>query len=110
MDMQAAMDRVADIAARTGIAGIERGTSYGTPALKLKGRFLCRMRDPDTLVVRCALEEKAFLMAADPAIFYETDHYRGYDAVLVRLGAADDATVEGRLRAACALPREKKRR
>jgi hypothetical protein len=39
-------------------------------------------------------------MQADPAIFFETDHYTGYPAVLLRLHAADDATIAGRLEAA----------
>jgi hypothetical protein len=33
-------------------------------------------------------------------VFYETDHYRGYPAVLLRLAAADDATIAGRIQAA----------
>jgi hypothetical protein len=36
-------------------------------------------------------------MSADPDVFFETDHYTGYDAVLVRLSAADDATIAGRI-------------
>ncbi len=33
--------------------GVETGTSYGTPALKVRGKGMCRLRtDPDALVVR----------------------------------------------------------
>ena len=33
--------------------GVEPGTSYGTPALKVHGAFMCRMRaDPDALAIR----------------------------------------------------------
>src|SRR5262249_5878635 len=33
--------------------GVEEGQSYGTPSLKVKGKFMCRMRtNPDALVVR----------------------------------------------------------
>jgi hypothetical protein len=95
--MQAAFARVVAIAASTGLPEIEAGTSYGTPSLKVRGKFMARMKDADTLVVRCPLEEKAFLMSADPDVFFETDHYKGYDAVLVRLSAADDATIAGRI-------------
>ena len=58
---------------------------------------MARLRDAETLVVRCPLDEKSMLMEAEPAVFYETDHYRGYDAILVRLDAADDTTLRGRL-------------
>jgi hypothetical protein len=95
--MDAAFARVRQIAASTGLPAIEVGTSYGTPSLHVRGKFLARMKDDDTLVVRCPLQEKAFLMSADPAVFFETDHYTGYPAVLVRLSAADDAAIAGRL-------------
>jgi hypothetical protein len=98
--VEAAFARVKTIAASTGLPGIEATTSYGTPSLKVAGKFLVRMKDAETLVVRCPLEEKSFLMQADPAVFFETDHYTGYPAVLVHLGAADDATIAGRLEVA----------
>jgi len=96
--MQAAFARVKAIAASTGLPGIEASTSYGTPSLKVAGKFLARIKDAEILVVHCPLEEKSFLMQADPAVFFETDHYTGYPAVLVDLQAADDATIAGRAR------------
>jgi hypothetical protein len=56
---------------------IETGTSYGTPALKVRGKLFQRVKDPDTLVLMCPLEEKKLLMAAAPHIYYETDHCKG---------------------------------
>src|SRR5271156_2606896 len=100
----AAFARVLAIAASIGLPGIEAGSSYGTPSLNVRGKFLARMKDTDTLVVRCPVEEKHFLMEADPAVFFETDHYRGYPAFLVRLSAADDATIAGRLERAWGIP------
>ena len=104
----AAFARVLAIAASTGLPGIEAGSSYGTPSLNVRGKFLARMKDADTLVVRCPVEEKHFLMEADPAVFFETDHYRGYPAFLVRLSAADDATIAGRLERAWRMQAPKK--
>jgi len=104
----AAFARVLAIAASTGLPGIEASTSYGTPSLKVRGQFLARMKDADTLVVRCPLEEKHFLMEAEPAVFFETDHYEGYPAFLVRLSVADDATIAGRLERAWRMQAPKK--
>ena len=98
--MEAAFARVSKIAASTGLPGIETATSYGTPALKARGKLLVRVKDAETLVFMCPQDEKAFLMEADPDVFYETDHYRGYPAVLLRLAAADDVTIAGRIEAA----------
>jgi len=65
---------------------VEDSTSYGTPSLKLKGKFMARLRDEGrVLVVRCDLDEKPFLLEANPETLFTTPHYDGYGAVLVRL-------------------------
>jgi len=66
--------------------GVEEGTCFGTPAWRLKGKFLARMKeDGETLVVKCGDAERDFRMQADPGTFFSTDHYRGYPTVLIRL-------------------------
>ncbi len=51
--------------------------------------FVCmashKSAEPDSLAVRIDFEQREELLAADPAIYYITDHYRNYPAVLVRL-------------------------
>jgi len=42
---------------------------------------------------RCAVEEKTMLMEAEPEIYFETNHYKGGPAVLVRLSRASDAVL-----------------
>ncbi len=70
--------------------GIEEGTAYGTPALRVRGKFLARLReDGETLALKLGFDERDILIQSDPAVFFLTDHYRGYPAVLVRLGAID---------------------
>jgi hypothetical protein len=98
--MDAAFRRLSKVAASTNLPGIEPGTSYGTPALKARGKLLVRVKDSETLVFMCPHDEKALLMEADPAEFYETDHYTGYPAVLLRLAAATDKTIAARIEAA----------
>lgn len=72
-------------AAATGLPEIEEGTSYGTPSLKVRKKFLCRVKDADTIAVICPLEEKELLMEAAPEFYFETDHYKGWPVVLVRI-------------------------
>jgi hypothetical protein len=43
--------------AAAGLPGIEEGTSYGTFALKVRGKLLCRIRDADTVVLHSRLDE-----------------------------------------------------
>jgi hypothetical protein len=65
---------------------VEEGTSYGTPALKVKGKLFVRLREePDTLVLKMPFEQREELMAEDPETYFITNHYRDYPWVLVRL-------------------------
>lgn len=72
-------------AAAAGLPEIAEGTSYGTPSLKVRKKFLCRVKDADTVAVMCPLEEKELLMEAAPEFYFETDHYKGWPVVLVRI-------------------------
>jgi hypothetical protein len=70
--------------------GVEEGTTYGVPALKVHGQLLAcipahRSAEPDSLAVRVGFDDRAELLAAAPDVYYVTDHYAGYTAVLVRL-------------------------
>ena len=77
------------VAIGTGFPGVEASTSYGTPSLKAKGKFMCRLRtDPDALVVRVLdLADREALLRGRPDVFFSTPHYDGHPYVLVRLEA-----------------------
>jgi len=81
-------DTVRDIGLK--LPGVEESTAFGAPALKVQGKLLAcipahRSAEPASLVVRMDFEDRAELLAADPDVYYVTDHYVGYNAVLVRL-------------------------
>jgi hypothetical protein len=68
---------------------VEESTSYGTSAIKMRGKLIARLKeDGDSLVVRTTFEERAEMMAAEPGIYYITDHYLSAPWVLVRLWKA----------------------
>lgn len=93
----------------SGLPGVEEGTSYGTPALKVKGKLFARLwEDGETLVLRVNPFERPYLLDADPAAFFLTDHYRDYPWVLVRLAAVDPAVMRERLEDAWRLCAPKK--
>ena len=79
---------------------VEDGTSYGTPALKVRKKLLARLKeDGDSLVMPgVPLDEREMLVESQPKIFYFTDHYRDYPMVLIRLSKAKRAIVEPLLR------------
>jgi hypothetical protein len=69
----------------------EESTSYGRPALKVRGKFFAALRtNPDAVVVKCDLDEKPFLLESRPDILFETPHYHGYGAMLISLDASLD--------------------
>ena len=72
------------------LPGVEESTAYGSPALKVRGKLLAcvpahRWAEPGSLVVRVGFDDRAELLAAAPDVYYVTDHYLDYSAVLVRL-------------------------
>jgi len=79
---------------------VEDGTSYGTPALKVRKKMLARLKeDGDSLVMPgVPQDERAMLVESQTKVFYFTDHYRDYPMVLIRLSKARRATVEPLLR------------
>ena len=81
------------------LPGTEDGTSYGTPALKVKGKFLTRLRQEDGSVVLllAAIEERAALIESAPRVYFFTDHYRDWPTVLARLEPARPEHLAGLL-------------
>jgi hypothetical protein len=72
------------------LPGVEESTTYGAMALKVRGKLLAcvplsREAEPDSLVVRVNMDDRTELVAADPDVYYVTEHYLGYPSVLVRL-------------------------
>jgi hypothetical protein len=68
------------------LQNVEEGTSYGTPAFKVDGKLIARLKeDGESLVVGTTFEEREEMMAAEPETYYITDHYLKYPWVLVRL-------------------------
>ena len=66
--------------------GVEEGTSYGTPAFRLKKRLLARLhQDGESIMFKIGFEAREHLMRADPETFFITDHYRNTPSVLARL-------------------------
>jgi hypothetical protein len=81
-------DTVREIA--RGLADVEDASAYGSPALKVRGQLLTciainKSAEPGSLVVRVDFAHRAELLAADPDVYYVTDHYVNYPSVLVRL-------------------------
>lgn len=76
---------------------VSDGTSYGTPALKVRGKLLTRLKEDGESLVLFDIEqdERTMLIETQPKLFYFTDHYRDWPMVLLRLPKAKPKAVEG---------------
>jgi hypothetical protein len=81
------------LAYATSLPGTARGTSYGKPAAVIaeNGRsFVIPGREPATsFVVQIDADTVEMLKTTDPETYWQTPHYEGYGAVLVRYDSAD---------------------
>jgi hypothetical protein len=81
------------------LPGTEASTSYGQPAVKVRGKmFVSTGHEDGSFHVRSPHVDKALLIETDPATFWQTAHYASWPGLLVRYGTDDS----GRVRAVIA--------
>lgn len=97
MDLLACFEPVRTILREHAWPGVEEGLSYGTPALKVRGKLLLRLREPNVVVVPCDVDEKELLTQMAPEVFFEIDHYRGYPWILAYLSTIDPIELADRI-------------
>jgi hypothetical protein len=96
----------------------ELSTSYGKPAVKVasNGRaFLYPSRETGTsFAVGIDLDMVEILKATEPETYWQTPHYEGWPAVLIRYACADEDRVRETIAKsrdwAAAMPRARPRR
>jgi hypothetical protein len=66
---------------------VVEGLWFRTPALNVRGKSFVRLKEDGESVVFLleSDDEQEFLIQARPEIYFITDHYRGWPAVLARL-------------------------
>ena len=76
------------------------GTAYGTPAVLVKGKGFCRVKeDGETVVFMTGSNaEQQLLLELNPDLCFITDHYRGGQAILARLANLTPADARARLK------------
>jgi len=78
------------VAIALALPGAELSRSYGRPALKVRSKaFAALGKKDDHFVLMAELDEIDVLMETEPDVFFQTDHYKGWPAVLVRYATAD---------------------
>jgi hypothetical protein len=71
--------------------GAEDSTLHGGRCVRVRGHWIVNeSREADALALALDLETLAFLMETEPETYFQTPHYQGWPAVLVRYAVADD--------------------
>jgi hypothetical protein len=78
------------VEAARALPDVEQSLTWGVDALKVHGKLLaCRAihksAEPNSIVVKIPIDQREELIAAEPDVYYVTDHYVNYPSVLVRL-------------------------
>lgn len=72
------------------LPGAEMSTSYGRPAVKVRGKmFIVTVKTDDHFVLRATLDEIDMPIEIEPEAFFQTPHHVGWETVLVPHSAAD---------------------
>lgn len=71
--------------------GAEDSTLFDGRCIRVRGHWIVNAsREPDCLALALDLGTVDFLMETEPRTYFQTPHYEGWPAVLVRYEAADD--------------------
>jgi hypothetical protein len=80
-------DTVRELALALPEAELEE-SSQGRPRYRVRGKgfaWMARERDGGGLAVRVDPDEKQLILESNPDLYFETPHYHGFPAVLIRV-------------------------
>ena len=84
-----------------GLPGVDESTSYGQPALKVKGKLFAWMSPnreaPGALALRVDPDEKQPILEAGRGAYFTVPHYDGYPIVLVHLDRIEETELRERI-------------
>jgi hypothetical protein len=76
---------------------VTESTSYGSPSLKVRDKNFASVKSPGSMVLHCPQDQKELLLEMAPDVYWQTDHYRGWPGLLVRLDVITDEELALRL-------------
>jgi len=92
-----AFERLVRLSKKLGLDDVAIGTTYGSPALRVHDRPFASIKEDDLMVLHCPIEVKEMLMEMAPDIYFQTDHFKGWPGLLVRLDVITDEELSLRL-------------
>jgi hypothetical protein len=79
--------------------GATEGEHFRQPAIFVDGKFFTRVhhKEEAMVILTGSLEMRDVMLEAEPGLFYITDHYRNFPALLARLSRLDRKTLKALL-------------
>jgi hypothetical protein len=99
-DVNSIFERLIRLAVRAELPEVEQSSHYGTPALKVGGKAFVSIKNDETIVLSLPIDEKERLIEMAPEIYFQTNHYRGWPSLPVRIDEIGDEELKVRLVAA----------
>ena len=88
---QKSFDRLVRLARKLKLEDVTSDkTSHGTPTLRVHDTPFVHIKAAGVMVLHCPLDAKELLIEMAPDIYYQTPHYEGWPALLVRLDLIGD--------------------
>jgi hypothetical protein len=97
MTVESEIGRMLRLCSALELPGVSQSTTHGAPSIKVRTRNFASVRGPQEMVLHCPLEQKELLMEMAPHIYWQTDHFKGWPGLLVRLEAIGDEELSLRL-------------
>jgi hypothetical protein len=78
------------------IPGAEERAHFRKAAVFVNDQFLTRVHDKEeaVVIITSSIEMRDIMLEAEPKLFYITDHYRKWAALLARLSLLDRTTLK----------------
>ena len=84
----------------------KRGTSWKVKGRQMTCEAIHKSVEDNSIMVRVGTVERERLLQALPDTYYLTDHYRSYNAILVRLSKVDQESLRDLLQSSWRFVRE----
>jgi hypothetical protein len=94
---QKVLDRLVRLSDKLKLEDVTIGSTYGSPALRVHDRPFVSIKADDLMVLHCPHEMKEMLMEIAPEIYFQTDHFKGWPGLLVRLDVIGDEELSLRI-------------
>ena len=84
------------VALASDLPEVAESTSYGTPALKVAGKLMGRLRTESDGSFALKTSDKEALVAGDDPAYFTTPHYDGYNYILIEVDGMGEADEVGK--------------